>query len=250
MIGLIAKREWQSLFVSPFGWCLIAALQAMLGTIFFYQLRYFLEPPPEAVLLPELWGVTRIAVMPMLNWGAFLFVLVIPLLTMRQLSDERRMRTLTLLLSAPISATQIVLGKFLATLGVIGLVVVLALLPIIVFSPSVALDYGLIASGLLAITLLGMTLAAVGLFISSLTDNSALAGAVTVAIGVGSWLIGAQTPTDLAAPVSAALHYLSWQHHLEFGLRGILTTDSLIFHLSISALCIYLTLTRVHSAGR
>lgn len=250
MIWLIARREMHTLFSSPFGWCLVGAVQCLLGIIFFHQLRYFLEPPPEAVLLPELWGLTRIAIVPMLNWAAFLLALVIPLLTMRLFSDERRLQTLPLLLSAPITAAQIVLGKLSACVLVVLLLLALALAPIAVFVPSVSLDYGIVLSALIAVILFATTLTALGLWISSCTDNSTLAAAITLAIAMASWLIGAQMPADLTPPLKAALQHLSWHHHLQLGLTGVFSTATIAFHAVLIAVFVFFSRRRVQLMRR
>ncbi|MCH9672815.1 MAG: ABC transporter permease [Gammaproteobacteria bacterium] len=250
IVAHIARRELRSLFASPFGWSVLAVIGAALGVLFFYQLRYFLEPPPEAVLMPELWGVTRIAIAPMLNWAAFLLALVIPLLTMRQLADERRLRTLALHLSAPIGPAQFVFGKLLGTMVFVAICITLTLLPVLALTPTMRLDYGVIASALLALALLSTSISAFGLFMSSLTDNSALAGTVTLALVIVSWVLGAHTPGDIPAPAQTAMQYLSWQHHLEPGLRGLVTAPPLAFHGSIIALSLYFTIRRLRDASR
>ncbi|MEM7251609.1 MAG: ABC transporter permease subunit [Pseudomonadota bacterium] len=247
---LIARREWLTLFSSPFGWCLVATIVAALGGIFFFQLRYFLNPPPESVLLPELWGVTRVAVMPMFHWGAFLVALAIPLLTMRQLSDEYRLRTLPLLLSSPLSALGIVLGKVLASAAVTVGAVILALLPIVVLAPSTSLDVGLIASGLIAIGLLSLSVSALGVWLSSFTSNAALAGVCTLGFVLVSWLLGARPPADIPHWLGLALSYVSWQHHLESLLRGTLTTPPIVFFASVFAFSVFFATRRVKFGRR
>ncbi|MEK7839689.1 MAG: ABC transporter permease subunit, partial [Pseudomonadota bacterium] len=132
MILTIAWREFRSLFLSPLAWAILAVLQLILGILFFYILIVVYGPNQDKYALMEGWpGATLIILPNFLTLAAFLLLLVVPLLTMRLISEERRAKTLTLLFSAPISMTEIVLGKYLGVMLFLLLVLALvALMPL------------------------------------------------------------------------------------------------------------------------
>lgn len=117
-----------------------------------------------------------------LSFGSIVFVVIVPILTMRVIAEERRQRTDQLLYALPITTTQVILGKYLALLGVLLIpLVVICGYPLLfaqfgdVYLPT---SYG----SLFAIFLMGAALIAVGVFISSLTDNQGLAAGIGIAV--------------------------------------------------------------------
>lgn len=117
MVLAIAGRELRSLFLSPLAWVLLAVIQIILGYMFTTQVDFFLQLQPRLAVTADAPGVTEIVVGPFFGNAALVLLLIVPLLTMRLISDELRNRTLSLLFSAPVSMTEIVLGKYLGTLG-------------------------------------------------------------------------------------------------------------------------------------
>ena len=118
MIRLIAAREWRGLFLSPLAWTLLAVTQALLAWIFIILVNDFQNAQGRLAGLEHVpAGVTDLVVAPLFRVTAWALLLLTPLLTMRLFSEERRTGTLDLLLSAPVSASQIVLGKYLGVLA-------------------------------------------------------------------------------------------------------------------------------------
>ena len=149
---------------------------------------------------------------------------------MRLISEERRNQTLSLLLTAPVSATQIVLGKYLATLVFLGVVVLLALLMPLSLLLGGTLDFGLLASATLGLLLLVASFAAVGLFISCLTATPMAAGAATFGILLLLWVLD-WTGSGGSEGIGTALHYLSLLTHYEALLRGVFNTADVGYFL-------------------
>jgi len=111
---IIAARELRNLFLSPLAWTILGVTQLILAYMFLTQIDYYLMLQPKLVGLPGAPGVTDLVVAPLFGNSAVILLLITPLLTMRTISDERRNKTISLLFSAPISLTDIVLGKFFA----------------------------------------------------------------------------------------------------------------------------------------
>lgn len=161
----IAARELRSLFLSPLSWVVLAITQAFVANAFLVKLAFFLDMKPYLPGLPGAPGLTAIVVAPAFKAAGMVMLLAAPLVTMRLVSEERRNGTLSLLMSAPISMTDIVLGKFLGVMGFFAIVAVVILLTPLSLLAGGSLDYGLLASGFLGLLLLIASFAATGLFI-------------------------------------------------------------------------------------
>ena len=116
MIKAIALRELRSMFLSPLAWTVLAVTQLILAWSFFTQIDFFFTIQSELATAPNAPGVTDLVVMPTYEVASLILLMVTPLLTMRLISEERRNGSIALLLSSPVSMTQIVLGKYLGIL--------------------------------------------------------------------------------------------------------------------------------------
>ena len=131
MILTIAARELRSLFLSPLAWAILAVTQFILAWLFLAQIDTWLTLQPRLAAIEGAPGVADIVVAPLLANAATVLLLITPLITMRSLSDEYRGRTISLLFSAPVSMTEIVLGNYLGILGFFLVVLImLALMPL------------------------------------------------------------------------------------------------------------------------
>ena len=171
MIFTIARKELKSLFASPLAWMVLTAVQLITGYAFLKRLDDFLQIQPQLVQLASPPGVTELVVAPLYATTAIVLLFASPLLGMRLIAEERRNQTMVFLTSAPVSITQIVLGKFL------GLVLFLVLIALLVTAMPLSLarstdqDYGLLASLTFGLILLAAGFSALSLYISSLTAH-------------------------------------------------------------------------------
>jgi ABC-2 type transport system permease protein len=114
----LARREFTSYFTTPFGWAMLAMIQFILAYQFIGRVALYafeLEGKLQGLTAPP--GVTDLVSLHLLSWSAPLFLLVVPLATMRTFSEERRQQTLPLLLSAPLHRTSLVIGKYLGAMA-------------------------------------------------------------------------------------------------------------------------------------
>ena len=220
MILAIAARELRGLFLSPLAWTLLAVTQALLAWVFIILVQDFQNMQ-----------------------GRLAGLLLVPLLTMRLLSDERRTGTLDLLLSAPVSATGIVLGKYLGTLTMLlSLVGLVALMPLALMIGAM-LDPGKLLAGLLGLSLLAASCTAAGLYLSSLTAQPLAAATATLGLLLAFWIV------DLAgADRGMANHwfdYLSLRRHNDALLLGLVRSEDVAYYLLFSATFLGLTIRRL-----
>ena len=116
MVLTLALRELRTLFLSPMAWTILAVSQLILAFIFLALVEGYILVQPQLMLLENAPGVTERIIAPLYGAAAWLLMMVVPLITMRIISEERRNHSLTLLLSAPISMTEIIVGKYLGVL--------------------------------------------------------------------------------------------------------------------------------------
>lgn len=169
MIRTIAGKELRSLFSSPLAWVVLALLQLVMGYVFLKRLDDFLQIQPQLVQLASPPGFTELVAGPLFATCAVVFVFAVPLFGMRLISEERRNQTMVLLTSAPVSMTEIVLGKFTGLAVFLSMIVGLIALMPLSMAGSTSLDWGLLASQTCGVLLLALGFAAVSLYISCLT---------------------------------------------------------------------------------
>ena len=236
MIATLAWKEFRTLFASPLAWVVLAVLQFVLAIVFFWYLSQYFEILPRIQQLANPPGVTEIVVGGSFYFAAILLQAAVALLSMRLFSDEYRNRTIALLLSAPISSSEIALGKFCGLM--LFLLIPVALLSLM--SASLAwggtVDWGLIGANLLGLVLLLAACAALGLFISSLTAHPLLAG-----FGTFMALVFLLLLNMLATDPNASANYLSPLSHFELLGKGLIDTANLSFLVIVTVALLALT---------
>ena len=232
MIRVIAVKEWRLLFASPLAWVVLAFLQLVFAWVFLSRLNAFLELQPQLA--------AKIVAAPVFGTATIILLMVVPLLSMRLVADERRSQTLPFLISAPVSITQIVLGKFLALFGILALAVGLIVVMCLSLYLGGRLDLGLLAANALGLLLLAGSFAAVGFYLSCVTAQPLVAAVGTFAVLLGLWLINIST-TD----PGSLLHVLSLIQHFENFSKGTLALKDLGYYLVLIALFLLLSIRRL-----
>ena len=227
---VISRREIRTYFNSPVAYIVVTVFTVITGYLFFTQL--FLEKQAE---LRQLFGF-----MP------FLFMFMVPAVTMRLLADERSSGTLELLSTMPVRDWEVVVGKFLAALALVCTAVGLTL----VFAISVRLlgplDRGPAIGGYVGLVLMGGAFVAIGVMCSAFTRNSIVAFIAAFGISFALYLFGKLTqfmPEALQPVVS----FLSIDGHFDNISRGVIDTRDVVYYLSIIAACLLLATTSLDS---
>jgi len=175
MILTIAGKDLKSLFASPVAWIVLTFVQLIVGYAFLKRFDDFMQIQPQLIQMPSPPGFTELVAVPTFATMAAILLFAVPLLAMRLLAEERRNHTMTLLTSAPISITDIVIGKFVALLMLLVLLIALVTLMPLSLAATTRLDYRLIASVAAGLILLAAAFSAVGLYLSSLTSHPIVA---------------------------------------------------------------------------
>ena len=241
MIFTIAARELRSLFLSPLAWSILAVTQFIMAWLFLAQIETWLTLQPRLAAIEGAPGVADIVVAPLLANAAIVLLLITPLITMRSLSEEYRARTISLLFSAPVSMTEIVLGKYLGILGFfLAVVVMLALMPLSLMVGT-DLDLGKLAAGLLGLSLILAAFTAVGLYMSSLTEQPVVAAVTTFGLLLLLWIINQAD----SAQADGVVNYLSMLSHYETLLKGVFNSMDVGYYVLMIALFIGFTIRRL-----
>ena len=185
MILTITGKELKALFASPLAWVVLCVVQLIIGYAFLRRLDDFLQLQPQLATMASAPGATELVAAPVFGTLGALLLFAIPVLAMRLIAEERRNQTMVLLMSAPVSMTEIVLGKFLGLVIFLLSMVALATLMPLSIAGATRLDYGLLAGLAVGIALLAAGFAAVSLYVSCLTVHP-----VAAAIGAFAALIG------------------------------------------------------------
>jgi ABC-2 type transport system permease protein len=240
MIFAIARNELRRIFVSPLAWAVLAVVQLILGFVF---INLLIDYARNADLGDQFTGVADYMGGGLYGFATIILLLVMPLLTMRLFSEERRSGTLDLLMSAPATLTEIVLGKFFGLAGFMLAVLLLVTLMPLSLLPATDLDLGRVAAGVLGLALIMCAFGAVGLFMSSLTDQPTVAAVASFGFLLLLWLVHWVGYQDFA--FSSVFHYLSLIGHYDSMLRGVFETSDVVYYLLVTAVFLGLTVQRL-----
>lgn len=232
-IATIAARELRSLFLSPLAWTILAVVQGLVAYLFLIQLDTFMVLQPQLSAVEGAPGVTDLVVAPLLGNAAMVLLLVTPMLTMRLISEERRSGTLALLRSAPVSSSEIVLGKYAGI--VVFLMVVIAMIGAMTLSLTLGapLDLGKLGAGLLALTLLAGAFAAIGLYLSALAAQPIVAGISSFGALLLLWIIDWAGRAE--GQINGLFAYLSSLRHFQSLLKGLVDSQDIVYFLLVIA---------------
>jgi ABC-2 type transport system permease protein len=243
MIFTIAARELRSLFLSPLAWSILAVTLFILAYLFLSQIEAYINLQPRLAALEGAPGVADIVVAPLFADAAIVLLLITPLVTMRVLSEERRSGTISLLFSAPLSMTEIVIGKYLGVLSFfLILLALLALMPLSLLAGT-ELDMSKLAAGMLGLILVVAAFTAIGVYMSSLTEQPTVAAVTTFGLLLLLWIIdwAGNGQTD----ESNALAYLSMLRHYEPLLKGLFSSTDVAYYLLIIVLFLGFSIRRL-----
>jgi ABC-2 type transport system permease protein len=244
----IASKELRGYFASPVAWVMMGLFALIFGYFFISYLTYFVRQSMQAAFGggPPTQNVNMDLIRPLLGNASVLVLFLLPMVTMRTYSEEKRSGTIELLLTSPLTDLEIITGKFLGTV-----ILYMALLAVTMLYIAILFIFGNpewrpIVSGYLGLLLLGSCFISAGLFISSTTKNQMVAGAATFVVGLMFWIVSWISET--AGPTAAqVLSYLSITEHFDDFGKGVIDSKHLVYYLSFIAFGLFLTLKSVDS---
>jgi len=230
-IKAIYKKEMKSYFNSAIAYVIIVVFLALVG--WFYVNNIFL--------------INAASMRPMFDTVIpLIFLLIIPAITMRLLSEESKSGTIEFLATKPVRDLDIILGKFLAAWSLIGLMLAQTLLYFVTIASLGEMDYGVVASGYFGLLLVSAAYISFGIFASSITDNQIVAFIIGLIITVFFYFID-KALMYVPAWAASTVQYFGVDFHYLSIARGVIDTRDLLYFVSLIGFMLYLT---VFSIGR
>jgi ABC-2 type transport system permease protein len=244
----IAHKELRSYFASPIA-TIVLGFYALLFGYFFYALLAFFERQSMQMSMgmgQMTMNINQMLIAPLFMNATVIALFVLPMITMRTYAEEKRSGTIELLLTAPITDLQIILGKFLGAMGLYAAMLGVTLLHVAVLFYYGEPEWRPVATAYLGMLLLGGCFISVGLLISSLTKNQIVAGMVTFAVFLMLWVIN--WIGSFAGPTTqAVLSHLSITEHFDDFAKGVIDTRHLVYYVSFIVFGLFLTAKSVDS---
>jgi ABC-2 type transport system permease protein len=238
----ICNKELQSYFRSPIAYTVIA-LWALIGGFFFYfGLSFFVQRSMESAMTGQSFpmNINEWIVRPLLSNVNVVALFLIPMITMRLFAEEKRSGTIELLMTSPINDLEIVLGKWLAAVGLYSIMLLVSVLHMAVLFRYGSPDWRPLAVGYLGLLLQGACLLAIGTFVSTCTSNQIVAGAIGFAISLMLFVLNWVSEFGSTA-TEKVIGYLSVQAHFESFSKGVIDSKDIIFYVSMITLGLFLT---------
>jgi ABC-2 type transport system permease protein len=245
----IAHKELRSYFASPIAYIVIGCFAVLYGFFFIAILRYFVGASMQAGLTgAQSMNVNQQLIRPLLQNVTVVMLFLLPMITMRTYSEEKRSGTIELLLTSPLTDFQIVIGKFLGAMALYC-----AMLAITLFHFGVLFYYGHpgpewkpIVTSYLGLILFGGCFLSVGLFVSSLSKNQIVAACSTFAVFLLLWVI-TWIGSFLGPGGDKLTAYLSIVDHFDDFTKGVIDTSHVIYYVSFITFGLFLTAKSVES---
>ena len=244
----IAQREIKAYFGSPIAYVVIGFFALVFGYFFYALLVYFDRQSMQMAGMggPQAVNINEQLVRPVFLNSSVIILFVLPLITMRTYSEEKRSGTIELLLTAPLSDLQIIIGKFLGAMALYGAMLAVTLIHIGLLFAFGQPEWRPVVTAYLGMLLMGGCFISLGLLISSLTKNQIVAGMITFAVFLMLWVIN-WIASFTGPTTQAVLNYLSITGHLDDFTNGVLDTRHLVYYVSFIAFGLFLTARSVDS---
>ena len=234
MTWIIAKRDLGSFFNSPIFYVVTTVFLIIYSFMFFNILNFFSFQSFQARQLQAMGmnlNLNEMVIEPSLQNMSVILLMIIPIITMRSFADEKKMKTFRLLLSSPVHLRESILGKFLACMIVVAVMISISSYSVGFLFLLGEPEPGPIVTGYLGILLMAGCFVSVGIFASSLTDNQIVAAVLTFGFSLFMWIIG-WSAQAAGSTTGQVLQYLSIVDHLERFLKGLVNTSDLVYYLS------------------
>ena len=238
----IAHKELKAYFASPIAYIVIGFFVLLFGFFFYTMLLVFNQQSMRMMGMEggPAQNVNEQMIRPVFLNASVILLFVLPMVTMRTYSEEKRSGTIELLLTAPLTDFQIIFGKFLGAMALYAAMLAVTFIHMGVLYAFGRPEWVPIATSYLGLLLMGGCFISIGLLISSLTKNQIVAGMITFGVFLMLWVVN--WVGSFSGPTTQqVLDYLSITNHLDDFTRGIIDTKHLIYYLSFIGFGLFLT---------
>ncbi len=238
----IADKELRSYFASPIAYVIIGLFALLFGWFFYVYLTVFVRQSEQMMQMGggAAANINQQMIRGVLLNSAVIILFVMPMITMRTYSEEKRSGTIELLLTSPLTDVQIIVGKFLGALGLYAAMLLVTMFYMLILFVYGNPEWRPIVVGYFGLLLMGGCFISVGLLISSLTKNQIVAGFLTFAVFLMLWVIN--WIGESSGPLTqAVVKHLSITDHFDDFARGIIDTNHVIYYVSFITFGLFLT---------
>jgi ABC-2 type transport system permease protein len=245
----ILRKELRLYFTSPIAYAVLTIFSLVAGWFFYNVFAFYTMVSMQAAMNPMMardLSVTEGVLRPLFQNISVIMLLMMPILTMRLFAEEAKSGTIELLLTYPVRDGEVLLGKYLAALLVfVGMLALTLVYPLLV-AWTTRVDGGPLLTGYLGLLLQGAAFIAVGLLISSLTENQIVAAVATFGTLLIFWVIS-WASDSAGGTLGRVLSHLSLTEHFDAFAKGVIDTKDLIYYLNLTILALFLTLRSLDS---
>jgi len=245
MILTIARKEFRSLFAAPSTWWMLALMQFLFAWFYFGRMDDYLQVQSQLSQLDTAPGATISIAAPVCSVLSLLLMLFIPIFSMRLIAEERRNQTWVLLLTAPVSSSHIVLGKFIGLMLMLFLIVTGCSVMLGTLMLGTHADIGLILADTLGLYLLATSYAALGIYFSALNKQPVIAALGARGLSFGLWLreLGASDNHSWIRSLSPNAHFQNLN-------MGLINSADLAYFVLLTIALLWLTIRNVNHERR
>src|SRR5262249_43150587 len=245
----IFRKELRVYFSSPIAYAVLTIFSLITGWFFYNVFGFYVLASMQAAMNPMMardLSVVEGVLRPLFQNVSVIMLLMMPILTMRLFSEEKKSGTIELLLTYPVRDGEVLLGKYLAALAVFAAMLVLTLAYPLIMAWVTPLEWGPLATGYLGLLLQGAAFIAIGILISSLTENQIVAAVATFGTLLIFWVI-AWASDSAGGTLGRVLSHLSLTEHFDSFSKGVIDTKDLIYYANLTILALFLTLRSLDS---
>ena len=251
-VGALVEKEWRHYFGSPIAYVALCIWTLLFGGFYVLVMNRFVLYSMQAGM-SEMGGGPKLSlndwvISGVLHNMAVVALFITPMLTMRLFAEEKRQGTMELLETSTLTSWQIIGGKFFGAVAIYLLMIVAGLVnfALLWYYATTPPEWKPVATGVLALLLVGSCFIALGLFVSTLTRNQIVAGTLTFGALLGLWIMGWMDNAN-AGPLAKAAAYLGLTTHLEDFMKGVLDLTDAVFYLSFIVFGLFLAHQSVES---
>lgn len=251
MNGLLAifRKEMANFFVSPIAYTVIGCFLIIAGFFFWANVSLLSLISLQAANDPSIAtriNLTDVVIRPLVQNMSIILLFLVPLLTMRLFSEERKTGTIELLLTYPVNDFGIVFGKFLAAVTILLIMMGCTLSFLLIMASLGSFDIGVFLSSYVGLILMGSSFIALGVFISSVTENQIVAAAISFGAALMFWVIS-WTSSFTGQTLGAIIRQTSIIERLDSFLKGVITLSDVTYFVFFTAFFLFLSFRSIET---
>ncbi len=248
----ILTKEIRSYFYSPVAFVVITIFSMLIGYYFynifagFSTISFQAQTDPMVASQYGVLNVTEFVVRPFFGVVSIVMLIMLPMLTMRSFSEEKKSGTIELLLTYPVKDIELVLGKFAGCMGIFAIMLSLSLPCLLLVAFFGDPEWGVIVSGYGGLLFMGGAFISLGLFMSSLTENQIIAAVLSFSSLMVLYMIGSSAGF-VGEKMGMVLEYISILSHFETFARGVLDTSDITYYTLFAVFFLFLSMHSLES---